>query len=141
MDRGNMTRDEIEMVYALTKYKINIIEAKAVARLSKSTRKFFYRDEIQDPRLLGNDVGRITIYEECVSYTDEPSQDHNDLLLSMITEWGLQKEQDAVISGASKYYYIRKNDKIIVSPARRIDSDDFYDNKEQYTRLILSAIK
>jgi hypothetical protein len=138
-----MTKDEIEAIYALTKYKIDMIHAKAAIRLSKSALKFFYSNEIQDgdPRLMGNNVGRITIYEECISYTNGPSRDHNDLLLSMIAEWGLQKERDAVISGASRYYYIRKNDKVIVSPVRRIDDDDFHDNQEQYTKLILSTIK
>jgi hypothetical protein len=67
--------------------------------------------------------------------------DHNDLLRSMVAEWGLQKERDAVISGASRYYYLREKDKTIISPVRRIDDTDFYDHQEQYTRLILSVLK
>jgi hypothetical protein len=120
-----------------------MIRAKAEARLSKSALKFFYSNKIQDgdPQLKENNIGRITIYKDCISYTEGPSRDHNDLLRGMIAEWGLQKERDAVISGASRYYYIRENDKILVSPVRRIDDDDFDDNKEQYTKLILSTIK
>jgi hypothetical protein len=104
--------------------------------------KFFYGKEIQDgdPRLKQNNAGRITIYRECISLTRGPSVDHNDLLRIMIAEWGLQKERDAVISGASRYYYLMENGTTIISPVRRIDDNDFYDRREQYTRLIVSVL-
>lgn len=105
--------------------------------------QYLYGKELQDgdPRLKQSNVGRITIYKNCISFTKGPSSDHNDLLRSMIAEWGLQKERDAVISNASRYYYIREKDKLIVSPVRKTDDNDFSDYQAHYIKLITSAIK
>jgi hypothetical protein len=59
----------------------------------------------------------------------------------MIAEWKLQKERDMVISNASRYYYIRKEDCIIVSPVRKLDDNDFYERQAQYIKLIVQAVK
>jgi hypothetical protein len=105
--------------------------------------KYLYGKELQDgdPRLTQNNTGRITIYKDCISWTKGPSRDHNDLLRSMIAEWGLQKERDAVLSNASRYYYIREGDKIIVSPVRRTDDEDFSRCQASYTKLIVRTVK
>jgi hypothetical protein len=105
-------------------------------------KRYLYGKKIQDgsPLLSSPSCGRMVIYKNRVSVSRGPSQDHNDLLRVLIAQWNLNKERDKVISGASRYYYYREKNSVYISPVRKIDDDDFYQNQEPYTRLMIGIL-
>lgn len=86
---------------------------------------------------LGNNSGRIIIYEDYVLISNGPSMDHNGLLRAFASRYRFPK--DEVISNAIRLYYTITNGKMIVSECRKIDSDMFESQEKHYTELICSS--
>jgi hypothetical protein len=98
---------------------------------------YYFGKVIQDG-VLGPEVGRIVIYRQYITHSTGPSRDHNDLLRSLAAQFGLDKDQ--VIAQAARFYWKPWRDGIVISPVRKIDSDDFYQHQLLYTRLLQKEI-
>jgi phenolic acid decarboxylase len=84
------------------------------------------------------------IYRNYILHSEGPGRDHNDLLRSLAAKFRLNK--DAVISNALRFYYTRQKDAdnntvIITAPVRKLDHEDFLQNRRAYSALITGEIK
>jgi hypothetical protein len=101
---------------------------------------YFYGPYVNDGnKNFGYNTGRIVIYKDRILHAEGPSADHNYLLRSLAARYRINR--DEVISGAARFYVTRESGRIIVSPVRKIDDDLFVQNRDAYTRLIVSVIK
>ena len=99
---------------------------------------YYYGKYIQDGKL-DSSCGRIVIYEGQALHADGPAADHNYLLRSLAAK--IKANKDDVISKAIRLYFKREKGRIIISPVRKIDDEDFERNKNFYYILIKKIIK
>lgn len=101
-------------------------------------RQYYYGRYIQDG-LLDAACGRIVIYNNHILHANGPSADHNYLLRSLAARDRINK--DEVISNAIRLYFRREPDRIVISPVRKIDDEDFERHTREYTILIKQTVK
>lgn len=101
-------------------------------------KKYLYGKYIQDG-MLDRDCGRIVIYDGQILHANSQSADHNYLLRSLAAR--ILEDKDRVIAGAIRLYFKREDDRIIVSPVRRLDDDMFRKNWDEYKELIKKVVK
>jgi len=99
---------------------------------------YYYGKYIQDGKL-DSSCGRIVIYNDQILHANGPAADHNYLLRSLAAR--IRANKDDVISKAIRLYFKRESNRIIISPVRKIDDEDFEHNKNFYYILIKKVIK
>ena len=100
--------------------------------------KYYYGRHIQDG-YLGLNCGRAVIYRGNILHANGPSADHNYLLISLAAR--IVEDKHKVLSEASRFYFMRDNGDIIISPVRKIDDDDFERNRELYISLFKKVLR
>ena len=83
---------------------------------------------------LGTDSGRIIMYEDNVLIGWNKANDHNDLLRGFARRY--RYNTHIVISNATRLYFSRTINIIIVSECRKIDYDIFTSNEKYNLQLI-----
>lgn len=99
---------------------------------------FYGRKYIQDGKL-DSSCGRIVIYRGQALHANGPAADHNYLLRSLAAR--IRANKDDVISDAIRLYFKRENGRIIISPVRKIDDEDFERHQNEYTLIIKKIIR
>lgn len=99
---------------------------------------FYGRKYIQDGKL-DSSCGRIVIYRGQALHANGPAADHNYLLRSLAAR--IKANKDDVISNATRLYFKRERGRIIISPVRKIDDEDFERHQNEYTLIIKKIIK
>lgn len=83
--------------------------------------------------------GRIVIYDGHIEVANGPAADHNYLLRSLAAR--LVAKKDDVISRATRLYFKREGNRIVISSVRKIDDEDFERNWVFYAKLIKQNLK
>jgi len=99
---------------------------------------FYGKTYIEDNDLIKS-CGRIVIYENSIETSVGPSRNHNDLSHTIAAK--LVTRIDDVADNAVRLFYYKKDDKIVISPVRKIDDKNFEKNWEQYRILIRKVLR
>lgn len=100
--------------------------------------KYYYGKYINDGKL-DHDCGRIVIYDRQIEVSVGRSRDHNDLLRGLAAK--MLTKKDDVISHGIRLYYKREPGRIVVSPVRQVDDDEFQADWDFNRMIVKKALR
>ena len=100
--------------------------------------KYYYGEYIKYGQL-DNTCGRIVIYGDDIMFSYIRSADHNYLLRALASRY--RRDTNKIYGDAIRLYFTHEGDRIVVSPTRKIDDDNFNSRYKHYAKLIKSEIQ